>query len=85
MCVFPEPAPLSIALVYDHELDVLGMLMNTGKDFKSALELISSGAVEPSRFITHRFEMAKVEEAYGATINVSENPFRVMLEIRKEN
>lgn len=83
--VFPEPALLPIALVQDHELDVLGTLMYTGKDFKRALELISSGAIEPKRFITHMFELEKVEEAYETAINLNENPLKVMLEIGGEN
>jgi len=79
--VFPEPATLSISLVQDHELDILGTLMYTADDFKRALELISSGAIEPRRFITHMFRLESVKEAYETAIDPGGNSLKVLLEI----
>jgi L-iditol 2-dehydrogenase len=61
----PDEVPINIPLVQSRELTVTGTF-RYARTYPLALELISSGAVDVDRLITHRFGLEETEAALTA-------------------
>jgi threonine dehydrogenase-like Zn-dependent dehydrogenase len=60
---FPEnKATIPIAYIKDREID-LNFSRGNFRAFPPCLELIASGKVNPDQYISHRFPLARAEEA----------------------
>jgi len=60
---FPEnKATIPIAYIKDREID-LNFSRGNFQAFAPCLELVSSGKIDPNRYISHRFPLARAEEA----------------------
>lgn len=77
--VFPGAVPVQVALIQDGELEVKGTLMYMGDDFERALELLATGEIEPSQFITHEFNLDEIEEAYRVILSPDEPTMKVLI------
>jgi L-iditol 2-dehydrogenase len=78
--VFEEEVPLSLGLVQDRELELVGTLMYAGDDFATAIRLVGSGQVEVEPLITHRFPLSRAAEAFAAADD-RERALKVLVEI----
>jgi len=55
---------LSLGLLQDRELEMIGSLMYMREDFELAIDLIRTGRINPVQLITRRFEFEHLPEAY---------------------
>jgi len=77
--VFPGEVPLDAALVQDGELDMVGTLMYTGRDFSRAIELIAGGSIDPAWFVTHKFGIEDVTGGYRVLLERREPAMKVLV------
>ncbi|BAS28041.1 zinc-dependent alcohol dehydrogenase [Limnochorda pilosa] len=68
-------------LVQDRELELVGTLMYRREDYDASIRLMESGAISTEGFITHRFAMDQVMEAFSVAINQKETALKVMLTV----
>ncbi len=78
--VFEEEVPLSLDLVQDRELELVGTLMYAGDDFSTALALVRDGKVDVDSLISHRFPLAQAAEAF-ATADDRRHALKVLIEV----
>jgi L-iditol 2-dehydrogenase len=78
--VFEEEVPLSLGLIQDRELELIGTLMYAGDDFATAIRLVESGQVKVEPLITHRFPLSRAAEAFAAADD-RERALKVLVEI----
>lgn len=73
----------NMAFVQDRELDILGSLMYVKKDFRKAIQLVYEGLVDSNEFITHKYSLEKIEEAFELAADSSDmdDKLKVMIEI----
>lgn len=71
---------LSIGLLQDRELEMVGTLMYMRNDFLTAIELINSGKVTPTEMITARFKFKDLPKAYEEADKNREKNIKVMVE-----
>jgi L-iditol 2-dehydrogenase len=72
--------PLSIGLLQDRELEMIGTLMYMQEDFLTAIELINSGKVTPEEMITNRFKFGDLPQAYREADENKDRNLKVMVE-----
>lgn len=75
--------PLSVPmhLVQDRELELIGTLMYRREDYDASIRLMESGAIVTEGFVTHRFPLEQVMEAFSVAIHQKETALKVMLTI----
>jgi len=71
---------LSIGLVQDRELEMVGTLMYMKDDFLTAIELIKSGQITPTEMITARFKFRDLPKAYREADENRQKNLKVMVE-----
>lgn len=64
----PGPTPVRLDLVQDREIRVEGSLMYTAEDYRTALDLISSGAIDTDALITGTFPLEDAAAAFAAAL-----------------
>ncbi|NJP67847.1 zinc-dependent alcohol dehydrogenase [Streptomyces spiramenti] len=62
----PGPTPVRLDLVQDRELRIEGTLMYTADDYRRAMEIIGSGAVDAAEIVTATFPLAEAAAAFAA-------------------
>ncbi|MFJ8023571.1 zinc-binding dehydrogenase [Streptomyces sp. NPDC096311] len=65
----PGATPIRLDLVQDREIRIEGTLMYTADDYKTAMALISSGAVDTNEVITGVFPLAEAGQAFAAALD----------------
>lgn len=70
---------ISIGLVQDRELELVGTIMYTKPDFEQAIEWISEGLVTPTELITARFAFEELPRAYREADEHRERNLKVMV------
>jgi L-iditol 2-dehydrogenase len=60
-------ATIEANLIHYGELNVTGTSACTREDFRQALDLLSSGQLQAGPLVTHRFPLARIEEAFETT------------------
>jgi len=60
-----EPTELDFFRVVRRELSIVGSMIYQD-EFPEAMQLLADGAVRAGRLLTHRFPLAKIEEAFAA-------------------
>ena len=55
---------VNMAFIQDRELDIQGALMYVKKDFQTAIELVEKGQVKANAFITHRYDLEDLGQAF---------------------
>mgnify|MGYP000327150207 CR=1 FL=1 len=71
---------LSMGLLQDRELEMVGTLMYMRDDFLTAIELITSGKVTPTEMITARFKFRNLPDAYREADENRDRNLKVMVE-----
>ncbi|GAB2881869.1 alcohol dehydrogenase catalytic domain-containing protein [Streptomyces deserti] len=61
--------PVRLDLVQDREIRIEGTLMYTADDYRTALTLIASGAVDPGEIVTATFPLEEAAEAFAASLS----------------
>ncbi|GAA2570192.1 alcohol dehydrogenase catalytic domain-containing protein [Streptomyces roseoviolaceus] len=60
--------PVRLDLIQDREISVEGTLMYTAEDYRTALALISSGAVDTDEIVTATFPLEEAAKAFAASL-----------------
>jgi L-iditol 2-dehydrogenase len=77
--VVDEDVLLPVSLIQDRELELVGDLMFTRKDFLTAQELIKSGKVNVRPLQTKIFPLAEVRDAFEYMMNHKQEALKVFL------
>ncbi|WP_031084363.1 zinc-dependent alcohol dehydrogenase [Streptomyces sp. NRRL WC-3549] len=64
----PGPTPIRLDLVQDREIRVEGTLMYTADDYRTALDLITSGAVDTDAIVTATYPLEDAAKAFAASL-----------------
>ncbi|MCZ0984804.1 zinc-binding dehydrogenase [Streptomyces diastatochromogenes] len=56
-------------LVQDREIRIEGTLMYTGEDYRTAMSLIASGAVDTAEIVTATFPLEDAAKAFAASVD----------------
>lgn len=62
--VFEQDVSVSMGLVQDHELELIGTLMYLNDDFPTALRLLAEGAAHAEPLVSHRFPLKEAAKAF---------------------
>ncbi|MFX4292259.1 zinc-dependent alcohol dehydrogenase [Streptomyces bohaiensis] len=62
----PGPTPVRLDLVQDREIRIEGTLMYTADDYRRAMEIIASGAVDTDELVTATFPLDEAAAAFAA-------------------
>ena len=62
--VFGRDPKVQAGLIQDRELRLQGSLMYTSEDYRKAIELLATGAIDAERMITSVHPLADVERAF---------------------
>jgi L-iditol 2-dehydrogenase len=62
--VFSAEVPVEVALIQDREIELLGTLMYTRRDFDDALRLLRDGMVGSAPLVTHEYPLEDAAVAY---------------------
>ena len=81
--VFGDEVKVNMANVQDRELELIGTLMYTRRDFTEAVYMLSNASFSPELFITSVFPLDEPVEAFNAALNSKEN-IKVIIEVNKE-
>jgi len=68
-----------LAYVQDRELELVGSLMYTRKDFVTALDLIQRKKIQVKPLITHHFKLKDVEKAFKMLLEGKEEVLKVLI------
>lgn len=79
--VHGRPATVAIGLVQDRELSVVGSLMYRREDYETAVEMLSSGRIDVSRLITHRYHLEQLPAAYEDIIAQRDSVLKAMVTV----
>ncbi|MER6565515.1 alcohol dehydrogenase catalytic domain-containing protein [Streptomyces sp. NPDC001093] len=63
----PGTTPVRLDLIQDREIRVEGTLMYTGEDYRTAMSLIASGAVDTTELVTATYPLADAAKAFAAS------------------
>ncbi|MEU5013813.1 alcohol dehydrogenase catalytic domain-containing protein [Streptomyces sp. NPDC021749] len=61
--------PIRLDLVQDREIRIEGTLMYTGDDYRTAMSLIASGAVDTAEIVTSTHPLGDVAKAFAASVD----------------
>ncbi|MFC8245131.1 zinc-dependent alcohol dehydrogenase [Streptomyces chartreusis] len=65
----PGATPVRLDLVQDREIRIEGTLMYTGEDYRTAMALITSGAVDATEIVTAVYPLADAAGAFAASVD----------------
>ncbi|MFD8388598.1 zinc-binding dehydrogenase [Streptomyces sp. NPDC059680] len=65
----PGTTPIRLDLVQDREIRLEGTLMYTGEDYRTAMSLIASGAVDTTEIVTATYPLPDAAKAFAASVD----------------
>ncbi|MFE9053546.1 zinc-dependent alcohol dehydrogenase [Streptomyces mutabilis] len=65
----PGPTPIRLDLVQDREIRIEGTLMYTADDYRSAVDLIASGAIATDAIVTATYPLEDAGKAFAASLD----------------
>ncbi|GGK79972.1 zinc-dependent alcohol dehydrogenase [Streptomyces flaveus] len=74
------PTPIRLDLVQDREIRIEGTLMYTAEDYRTAISLISSGAVDTDEVVTATYGLEDAGKAFAASLQPEHVKVLVTLE-----
>lgn len=77
--VFETDVNISLGLLQDREIELIGTLMYRQPHFKEAMRLLQSGKVQGAALITHRFELSEAAEAFALLERSDSGALKVLL------
>jgi L-iditol 2-dehydrogenase len=81
--VFENRISISIADVQDREIELVGTLVYTRRDFTEAVEMLASGEVNGNDFVNEVYGLEDAERAFKAAMNTATN-IKVLFGINPE-
>lgn len=60
---------IRLDLVQDREVRIEGTLMYTGEDYRTAMSLITSGAVDTAEIVTATYPLEDAAKAFAASVD----------------
>ncbi|MET7695091.1 alcohol dehydrogenase catalytic domain-containing protein [Streptomyces sp. NPDC005483] len=63
------PTPVRLDLVQDREIRIEGTLMYTGDDYRTAMSLIASGAIDTAEIVTATYPLQDAAKAFAASVD----------------
>jgi L-iditol 2-dehydrogenase len=81
--VFGQKPSIDVGLVQDKELRLIGTLMYREPDYRTAIRLIQSRAVDPTPLITHRFAFRDYSGAYLHIERNKDSTMKVLIDMEK--
>lgn len=79
--VVPEPCPINMGYVQDHELSLIGSAMYRVEDYQAAIRLVGRGLIEFDALITHRVPFSRYADAYRLIEEQKDKAMKVMIEM----
>lgn len=79
--VVPEPCPINMGYVQDHELCLIGSAMYRIEDYQAAIRLVARNLIEFDALITHRVPFSKYADAYRLIEEQKDKAMKVMIEM----
>lgn len=70
---------VNLAYVQDRELELIGTLMYTKKDFYTALEFIRRQKIQVSPLVTHKFKLREIEKAFQFLMKEKGEFFKILI------
>ncbi len=64
VAIVPQPTPVDLFQVFWKELQIIGTRVYEPEDYDRAIELLASGAVDPSPLITGAFPLSEINGAF---------------------
>ncbi|TQJ56283.1 zinc-dependent alcohol dehydrogenase [Streptomyces sp. SLBN-115] len=61
--------PVRLDLIQDREIRIEGTLMYTGDDYRTAMSLISSGAIDTAEIVTATYPLQDAAKAFAASVD----------------
>jgi L-iditol 2-dehydrogenase len=79
--VFGKRVNVDMALVQDHELELIGTLMYTRPDFLEAVRLIAEKKVQVLPLVTHRYALDQAAQAFETARAGGEKALKVLVNV----
>lgn len=82
--VFHESVPVDIGYIQDKEMELLGTLVYTFRDFRTAIKIITEKNLEEklSKFITRIYPLEKTNEAFRYILENRNEVIKILLKIQ---
>ena len=81
--VVPGKCPVSMDIVQDHELSLLGSAMYRVEDYREAIKLVGEGLIEFDALITHRVPFSDYASAYRLIEEQKDKAMKVLIDMEK--
>ncbi len=81
--VFEQDISVSMGLVQDHELELIGTLMYLHDDFPTALRLLAKGRAHAEPLVSHRFPLKEAAKAFEVADQRS-GALKVLLDVNPD-
>jgi L-iditol 2-dehydrogenase len=81
--VFGQKPTLDVGLIQDKELRVNGTLMYKADDYRTAIKLLVSRAVDPVPLVTQRFPFSQYGEAYEHIERNRDTTMKVLIDVER--
>ncbi len=75
---YDDPAPLEVGRIHNDDVRVVGSSGYDAQDAQEALRLIACGAIPVDTLVSHRFPLARIQEAMDTV--VARSGFKVVVE-----
>jgi L-iditol 2-dehydrogenase len=79
--VFGDPATVTMGLVQDKELNLIGTLMYTKEDWLDAIRFVTSRAVTVEPLISKHFPLAELAEAFTYVEQNKDTALKVLMDV----
>jgi len=79
--VYEKPAPASFLSVQDRELHLVGSLMYTWEDYRTAVKLLQKKRIDVKRLQTHHFPFEEWRDAYALLVKSPHETMKVVIDL----
>ena len=83
VAVFGALAQVDLAVLNDHELDLITSMMYRSEDYETAIELVRSGRVRLTPLISNRFPFREYLQAYRYIDDHRETTLKVLIDVQR--
>lgn len=81
VAVFEKPAPVDLAVVNDHELEIKGSLMYQHEDYADAIRLVKDKKIQLEALISKHFNFLDYQKAYEYIHDNYEYVMKVIIDV----
>jgi L-iditol 2-dehydrogenase len=76
---FKEPVEIEMPRLQRREVDIISVMMHLSDDFRQAIELIYSNAIDVDSLITHHYAISEFVDAYKYIDSGSRDIMKIMM------